>query len=289
MEALSVLPTVGNTDLINDPEEVFGLVHTFSDERATEHFGQLAKARTLDNETRDKLYKRQGKALSLAQKLLNEVSPGALVDVLAWHGLSPARQGTNQFRPLTDMLWGEWKVLTEEQAKATGDKKKWKTKREIDGVVHGFFTNRSTEKYAKGLRFAAFKGWTEAQYVEQLAKRKLDGINALDTKEFSSKDEDLIELEKYRTAVLKQAPTKALPRTDLGIPTDYGNKYAAIWGNFDADGNFCVMGMLPQSDDVINGHITKVAKATGKDLYIKQLEAEKTATATASTETAPVE
>lgn len=231
----------------------------------------------LESESRGKLYARLGMAWEVIQELV-KLPDDDLDELLVVHGLEPVKPGFNEFGPLNTMLWGEWKAIKPEDE----NKEKWAshaTKYE-SGTMYWFKGNRSAEKYAKVMRYASQQELTPHGLIEKLTKNTMDKVLAADTQANSKTDKEVLDLEKYRAAVLARPTNVTVSRNACGVDKKYGEKVVALWGRFNQNGDIEIMGHYPASVKAINGHIDKVALKDGKDLLIEQLEAAQSAAGT---------
>lgn len=258
---------IAQSNLINDPDAAFDLVLPFHTARRSDEAGLKTLRDELGAKSNEKLYGNLGKAWDLITQIRNEVTEEAQAALLKLHGYEQ-RRGCNPFPPFANMLWGSWVPLA-------GDKKappKAKVAT-VNGQTRWFKVNRSADRYGQVFRYADELGLTGELLTAKLHELTMDKIVKADTEKHSKSDQDALDLATWRKAVLAEPPLGTADRTKLGIPKDYGDTFACIWGSFAPDGMFMARGQYPVSTDTISRHVDKLARKDGRELHLKQREA----------------
>ncbi|MBV2150204.1 hypothetical protein KRZ98_18370 [Sphingobium sp. AS12] len=274
MREVSAIAIAAGTQNITNAEQGLEAIRRFQGDWKADSVKHSASQKALEAESRSKLYNRLGEAWEVMQELI-KLSDHDQAELMAIHKLKPVKKGYNELAPFNAMLWGEWKAIKAEDE----NKDKWNnyaTKHD-NGTKFWFKVNRSAEKYAKVMRYAQYEQLTRSQLVSKLTSLKMDEVIASDTRVNSANDMELKNFAKYRAAVLAQPSHVTISRGESGIAKDYGNKFVALWGRINPKGDIEIMGQYPASVKAIDGHIDKLAKTTGKDALIVQLEKAKSA------------
>jgi hypothetical protein len=180
--------------------------------------------------------------------------------VLHDHGLTTARKGANQYRPIVDLLFGKWVTR--------------KVKGKKDETETVFIRNRSAEKYAKVLRYLISKGVSPANAAAYiLSHGKMDGILDLDTKAHAKTDVDEQEIEAAISSIHAAAPLATLTPAQAGLEKDDKRKLVALWGEV-INGKVHIRGALPTGEDAISAHVRKVATKIAPELASRKADEE---------------
>lgn len=278
------LGVASNQDAIN-------LVDGFRDSFNTQVAADSGEMKALRARTLRNTYILLAAFCGICFKLLHPTMKSFLAFVLGEHGLKPAATGHNPFRPLADMLFGEWvsEIIKDEHGKPKLDKNNKVKKREqpetatatrtVNGEKEFFVPNRSAEKYAKIARFADRMKWKQDEIADNLAnfKGKLKGVEDADTALSAGTDADDVETEKLVKMVYAAKPHSTLDTSDCGFgPADMKRKLVCLWAEVDGD-DVKIRGVMPTSEDTIKAYVRKYAKANEAKLYKQALERQSTA------------
>ncbi|WP_022684106.1 hypothetical protein [Sphingobium bisphenolivorans] len=248
--------------------------------------------------SQNNLYVLLGTFCELSFKFLDPMNANFLSVVLGDYGLQPAPAGVNPFRPLSDMLFGEWvrEIINYEETKSAAlpsselQKVKAKTRkappgttatRTVNGEKWFFVPNRSAEKYAKVARYAKSQGW-EPQYVAQNIadfKGKMDGVVKADTAATRGTDAKEIETQELVDLVMAREPHSKLDTSECGFgPEDKKRELVCLWAEVEGD-EVLIRGLMPTSQDAIKAYLRKYANDNAAQLWKEQAKGNKTAEA----------
>lgn len=244
--------------------------------------------KTLKAATRNHLYVLLAAFCGMSFKFLEPAMEKFLVAVLGDYGLKPAPSGTNPFRPLADMLFGEWvpeitnleelmSATAEEMAGDEGIKAKKRkappgttATKTVNGKKFFFVPNRSAEKYAKVGRYAKSQNWNAEEIAEKIANftGKMEGVLKADTEATKGTDPKEIETQELIDLVMQREPASVLDVSECGIgPADANeDKLIGLWAEI-KDGEVLIRGVLPTSDAAIRSFIRKYANDNASTLW----------------------
>jgi len=225
------------------------------------------------------LYICLGAFTGIAVKLLAKANVKFLVAALGEHGLSPARAGANPYRPIADMLFGEWKNV--EVVDKEGKKRARKVPDEatatrvVNGKKQFFVPNRSAEKYAKVARYVVSQKWKLSEIAEKMSNFKggMDGIIKADTAATRMNDQDELETDDLVEMIYSSKPHHTLGLSDCGLsPKDAERTLVGLWAEI-KDGEVLIRGVLPTSEDALSAYVRKFAKGNAEKLLRQHIEA----------------
>lgn len=271
---------------VTSNEDATNMVDAFRNSFHNQIGEDKAEMKALKANTRMHLYILLAAFCGISFRLLDPAMKSFLSFVLGEHGLSPAKAGGNLFRPLADMLFGEWNdaEFTDNKGKVKKRKKPSNATamRTVNGKKQFFVPNRSAEKYAKVARYAQSQGWTPEEMAEKLSlfKGGMAAILTADTSATRATDEAENEVDELVELVYAAAPRSTLDLSDCGVGPDEvdGRKLISLWAEI-KDDEVLIRGVLPTSDSALHAYVRKYAKANGNKLLRQQNQSLKQAAA----------
>ncbi|WP_448538382.1 hypothetical protein [Sphingobium yanoikuyae] len=264
---------------ITSEQDAINVIDAFRTSCANQFSVDREEMKQLRLATRGHLYVLLAAYCGISFKLLEPENHQFLVAVLGQHGLAPARAGSNPYRPLADMLFGEW--VNEEFTDAKGKVKKRKKPdtatavRTVNGKKQFFVPNRSAEKYAKVARRADALNWNADEIAEKLSSVKggMEAVLKADTAASKATDEDEIEADELVEMVYASTPHSTVELSDVGLsPSDAERKLVGLWAEI-KDGEVLIRGVLPTSETALEAFVRKYAKANATKLFRQKIKA----------------